>query len=372
MFYFIDTDWIPKTDNREERIQIGMEIERKNPQLYTEQLVKRIWEPINKYCSERTEEQKRNLYYMSLYDYWVFGISIEEEIYLNLETKTDEERSEYITDRNRWDYYRYLNNPDDWHLLRNKYEAYQLLKEYYKRDMIELKGEEDRMEFDSFVEKHPEFVVKPVGGSGAYGVKKISLADYADTDELFRSLMQIMEDSKKLSRLESVKSLVLEELIEQVEELAAFHPSSINAIRLITIRNGDQVSFFYPWIKFGASGSFIASAAIDGFDAGIDPATGIIVTDGCKESGESVEVHPDSGIRFKGYQIPKWDELLEFGKEIALKLPTFRYVGWDVVLTPKGWCIMEGNHAGQIMSQMIYKRGLRREFEEMIQWPGNN
>ena len=107
MFYFIDTDWIPKTDDREERIQIGMEIERKNPQLYTEQLVKRIWEPINKYCSERTEEQKRNLYYMSLYDYWVFGISIEEEIYLNLETKTDEERSEYITDRNRWNYYPY-------------------------------------------------------------------------------------------------------------------------------------------------------------------------------------------------------------------------------------------------------------------------
>ena len=368
----IDKTWITETDSKEEKIRIGMEIEKRNPQIYTARMVNLIKGLINKYCVGRTEEQKKQLYYVSLYDYWMFGASIDEEIYLHFEDKTSEEKREYLTDRNRWDYYRYLNKPEDWHILRNKYEAYQLLKEYYKRDMIELKGEEDRTEFDWFIEKHPEFVVKPVGGSCAFGVEKLSLKDYSGKDELFCALMQIMERSKDLSRLEQVKSLVLEELIEQAEELAAFHPSSINAIRLITIRNGDQVSFFYPWIKFGASGSFIASAAIDGFDAGIDPATGVIITDGFKESGESVECHPDSGIRFKGYQIPKWDELLNFARELALKLPTFRYVGWDVVLTPNGWCVMEGNHAGQMMGQMIYQKGLRREFEEMIHWRPEN
>ena len=94
----------------------------------------------------------------------------------------------------------------------------------------------------------------------------------------------------------------------------------------------------------------------------------MINTDGVKENGERVELHPDSGIRFKGYQIPRWEELLDFATELALRLPSFRYVGWDVVLTPKGWCVMEGNHAGQLMGQMLYQKGLRREFEEAIGW----
>ena len=332
-------------------------------------MVSLIWKTINNYLSSRSQESKERFYYLSVYDYWMYGSTVDEEIYLFFENKTDLQKREYITERNRWNYYRFLNDPKDWHLLRNKFEAYSLLKEYYKRDVIEFKGEKDKAEFEAFVRKHPVFVVKPVGGSGAFGVSKVSVDSYNGFEELYQAMLARIEALGGFSKLEKVKSLVLEELIEQVDEFAVFHPSSINAVRLITIRNGNSVSFFYPWIKFGASGSFIASAAIDGFDAGIDPETGIIVTDGVQENGNRVVVHPDSGVRFKGFQIPKWKELLDFARDIALTLPSFRYVGWDVVLTPKGWCVMEGNHAGQLMGQMIYQRGLRREFEKQIGWP---
>ena len=366
----IDTQWIPVTEDYKEIVSIGRQIEEKNPQIYTPQMVERIKKSIVDYCSDRTPEQQLALFYHSLYDYWMYGATIDEEIYLKLENKTDTEKKSYITERNRWQYYRFLNT-GDWHLLRNKYQSYLMLKEHYKRDMIEVKGDENKAEFNQFVDRHPIFVVKPVGGSCAYGVSKISADDYRNRDELFDALLVILEDTKHLSNLEQVKSLVLEELIEQVDELAVFHPSSVNAIRLITVRTGQDVAFFYPWIKFGAHGSFVASAAVHGFDAGIDPQTGVIITDGFTESGESVECHPDSGIRFKGYQIPRWKELLVFGRQLALSLPSFRYVGWDVVLTPKGWCLMEANHAGQFMGQMIFQRGLRKEFEELIGWPNN-
>ncbi|MBR4673562.1 MAG: hypothetical protein IKP00_03780 [Victivallales bacterium] len=364
----IDTSWINITDDYDEKVSIGKEIVARNPQIYTESMTNIIWKTINKYCSLRSQEQKEQLYYLSVYDYWNYGSTIDEEIYLAFENKTDKQKREYITERNRWQYYNFMNDPNDWHLLRNKFEAYKLLKDYYKRDIIELTGEKDRAEFEAFVKKHSEFVVKPVGGSCAFGVQKVSADSYSCFDELFKAMLKLLGNLEGLSKLEKVKSLVIEELMEQVDELAAFHPASINAVRLITIRTGKSVSFFYPWIKFGASGSFIASAAVNGFDAGIDPKTGVINTDGVKENGERVELHPDSGIRFKGYQIPRWEELLDFATELALRLPSFRYVGWDVVLTPKGWCVMEGNHAGQLMGQMLYQKGLRREFEEAIGW----
>ncbi|MBO5985874.1 MAG: hypothetical protein J6Q02_03650, partial [Lachnospiraceae bacterium] len=79
-------------------------------------------------------------------------------------------------------------------------------------------------------------------------------------------------------------------------------------------------------IKAGVGGTFVASAALDGFDAEIDAKTGVVITDGYQESGNVYKVHPDSGITIKGFQIPQWDELVEFVDEIMAALPGYNYV----------------------------------------------
>ena len=50
------------------------------------------------------------------------------------------------------------------------------------------------------------------------------------------------------------------------------------------------------------------------------------------------------------------------------ELSTYGYVGWDLVLTPQGWCVMEGNYSGEFIFQMINGRGYKKEFEELIGW----
>ena len=67
-------------------------------------------------------------------------------------------------------------------------------------------------------------------------------------------------------------------------------------------------------------------------------------------------------------QIPKWNELIELVDELMKKLPEYGYIGWDLVLTPKGWCVMEGNYSGEFTYQMINNRGYKKEFEELIGW----
>ena len=49
-------------------------------------------------------------------------------------------------------------------------------------------------------------------------------------------------------------------------------------------------------------------------------------------------------------------------------IPDYGYVGWDLVLTPDGWCVMEGNYSGEFTFQLINGRGYKKEFEELIDW----
>ena len=46
-------------------------------------------------------------------------------------------------------------------------------------------------------------------------------------------------------------------------------------------------------------------------------------------------------------------------------------VGWDMVLTTNGWCIMEGNIYGDFMWQLFYDKGMRADFERLIGWKTN-
>lgn len=114
------------------------------------------------------------------------------------------------------------------------------------------------------------------------------------------------------------------------------------------------------------NGTFVASAALNGFDAEIDPETGIVITDGYQESGKVYRIQPDSGITVKGFQIPRWQEMVELVDALMKELPEYGYIGWDLVLTPKGWCVMEGNNYGDFMFQLMQDRGFRRDFEELV------
>ena len=223
--------------------------------------------------------------------------------------------------------------------------------------------------FESFITKHSVFVVKPSDYFYGIGVHKASLKDYGgDTRTAFKAILA--EGAAIQKRHPSRKSkMVLEELINQEETMASLHPESVNALRITTVRaaNGDTV-MYRPRIKIGMNGNFLASAAQNGVVAEIDPATGVIQTDGYSENGEHYLVHPNSGIPIKGFQIPKWDELLKLVDSLNHEMAEFGYIGWDLVLSKSGWCVMEGNYSGEIASQMILGRGLRSELEDVIGW----
>lgn len=372
-------DTIKITEDKKEMATIGKSIVEERRDIYTSLMIDKIIERIKQEFPKASDEQVEQLLFCSIYDYWVYGNNIDEEFYLKLYEKNHEQKSSYMTNRIRGIYVDYLNcdgNPRMEYKsrkaiadqLESKYDCYELLKPYYKRDVIQILDGNDFEIFKEFVLKHPVFVAKPSDFYYGIGVHKVDLSDYDSIEDCFKDLLS--EGAKTQGRHPSRNSsLVLEELIIQSKELAAFHPSSINGIRVTTVRNKDgKIVVHHPWIKVGVGGSFVASAALDGFDAEIDPKTGIIISDGASENGHVYKVHPDSGITIKGYQIPKWDELLEFVDEIMKKVPTYGYIGWDLVLTDNGWVVMEANYSGEFTWQLIRGEGGKKEFEDLIGW----
>ena len=102
--------------------------------------------------------------------------------------------------------------------------------------------------------------------------------------------------------------------------------------------------------------------------AGIDEKTGVIDTQGFDEALNKYETHPNTGVRILGFQIPNWKELTQIVTTLALDMPTVKFMGWDMALSKNGWCVMEANADGDSMWQLVYEKGMKKEFEDLIGW----
>lgn len=358
------------TSNRKEMVEEGRVLWKKR-RIFTKQQEEATKATISRLMPSSNNEERGAAFFQFYYDYWVYGFNIDQEFYLHIFDKTHEEKSSYLTYLSKFLYFARLNKREEMHILEDKYEAYQLLSKYYKRDIIKIESEKDYTVFLEFISKHPIFVVKPLDLSLALGVRKINSNNFRDKHELFLSLLNSTGDFNDdlTVKWSNLSAMVLEELIEQDNNLAKLHPGSVNGVRVTTVRVNGQIHIYHPWIKVGVHNSFIASAALGGFDAGIDAETGVINTDGFLEDGSSIEYHPDTKVKIKGYQIEKWDELICLAKQVASELqPSINYVGWDFVLTPLGWVVMEGNFYGDTMWQMFHQKGFKEEFEILIGW----
>lgn len=332
---------------------------------YKPQRIAAIKETIRTRMGDIPDHEAEELFLKSVYDYWAYGIKIEEEFYYDLLHKRHEERKEYITYMEHIIYAFKLNNREHRDLLYHKYKTYQFFKEFYKRDVILINGEESEFEdFKQFALKHPTFIVKPIDAHMGEGVHKEMVIDN-DVRGAFERICKSCQKNKEYAK---VPGSVIEEIFDQDERMNAFHVGGVSDVRCTTIRVGNKVHVFYPWLSTGRDGRFLTPYSEGRIIAGVNSKTGIVETDGRTEGGEVYTHHPNSGRQYKGFKIPEFDTLMETVTQAALKLEDITYIGFDMVLTKKGWAIQEANFAGEPVWQMLYGYGTKKEFEDIIGW----
>lgn len=204
-------------------------------------------------------------------------------------------------------------------------------KDFMGREIIDL-ADIGYEEFEKFVEGKEYFFAKPYIGESGKGIEKIRVADFEDTKKLYE---YVISPEKNFG--------VIEEVIVQHPDVARIYPDSLNCLRVVTLVNDGEVHILYAVFKMGNNGKFVDNLENGGLACHFDLDKGEIIGQGHTSALVNYDAHPATGIKFVGYKLPYMNEVKEMVKKAAMVIPEFRYVGWDVCITPNGPAIVEGN-----------------------------
>lgn len=280
-------------------------------------------------------------------------VSTKEFCYLHYMDLPDSEQRNIVPWAEQVGFYERVNTEAAGTLLCNKFSTYERFKEYYKRELCYVAGEKerDRRKFVDFARRNGRIVVKPIDANKGFGVRVV------DVREMSVDVIEQVLNGYPYGA-------VVESLIVQSDKLGAFHPQSVNTIRVNTIRYDDGVEVKWPCLRIGRGGSVVDNAGAGGVFAAIDETSGVTlgVAD---EKGNDYTHHPDTGLPLVGFTIPEWDKVCSMAKELAMMIPENRFTGWDFALTEQGWLLVEGNYMPLIIWQIAAHKGIRPDFERM-------
>lgn len=272
----------------------------------------------------------------------------------HFENKTKAERLTFYSDLDRLRFGSVVNNIVDCRKLNNKLQAYNIYKDAFKRELICIRREADFPAFQKYCESKDAFFAKPLAGSYGENSGLIKIDEQTDLKKTFDDLIKI-------------GPYVLEDPIKQCPEMASLNPDSVNTLRLTTLLTGDKIDILFSHIRCGRKGITVDNSGAGGFLASVDPETGMVFTDGYAKGGSFVEIHPDTGITFKGFQVPRFEEAKSLVADLAKRLPSVRYVGWDLAITDGGVVVVEANSFAMMSGcQFSTHTGKKDYFENFI------
>lgn len=287
-----------------------------------------------------------------------YYIDSEEYFLYSFSNSSAEHKSSYVSSK---EYKKTLENSVNREYLdtyKNKYNCYCYFKDYFKRDAIKVTDFGDYPAFADFVSHHKKYIIKVIDGSLGSKVSVVNVNENNSVRDLFFHAL-------------SYDGCIVEEYVNQDKIFAEFNPSSVNTIRLTTCCDNGEVRFLFSLARFGRDGAIVDNGGQGGIISMVDPLKGVVVSHGYTENIEKFEVHPNSKIAIKDFEIPKWKELLEMATELAKKAKGITVIGWDFALTDRGWVIIEANTFPsifpiQMLTTQAYGRGMREEYEKLI------
>ena len=240
-----------------------------------------------------------------------------------------EQRDTYITRGRNNEIVRKYNNKEYFHIFENKDEFNTLFKDYIKRDWIKVK-DTPKEKVIAFMEKHNEFMAKPIDGGCGHGIEKINTANYKSLDEVYDKLT------------EGNNNFELEEVIKQHSEVSKIYPDAINTVRVVTILKDNVPHVICAYFRIG-NGKYVDNFNSGGMVAPVNELTGEVVDRAIDKKKNLYENHPQTGAKIKGFKFPDWDKAISMCKEASKVVPQMGYIGWDVCFTPNGPIFVEGN-----------------------------
>lgn len=157
-----------------------------------------------------------------------------------------------------------------------------------------------------------------------------------------------------------------EECVAQHPDLQALSPSGVNTVRIFTcLDNTNRAHILGCRLRISVN-SPVDNLAAGNLAAPVEEVTGRVCGPGVYSdiTKQPEPAHPVTGVAIDGFQIPFWAETLTLAREAAELHPQNRSIGWDIVITPAGPGLIEGNHDWcKLVWQLPVGRGLKQSLQ---------
>lgn len=266
------------------------------------------------------------------------------------------QRATYVTRGVNTNYILKCNQKEYYSYFYDKIKFNKTFKEFIKRDFIDLKKCTFK-EFEEFVKKHKIIMAKPVDESGGKGIFKLDMKDM-DTEQVFNELK------------ENGRTLV-EEYVVQHDEMNKLCPSSVNTLRIVTLRKNNKTHIMLRVIRIGDGKHDVDNFHSGGMYSYFDE-NGVIICPAMDRENKIYVNHPVTKTKIKGFKIPYYKEAIELAIEASKKVKQVTYVGFDIAITKDGPILIEGNETpgyDVYQSKMCMnenKEGMRPKFDAII------
>ena len=224
---------------------------------------------------------------------------------------------------------------------------------YVKNDAMKIRNAQEfvgalHVMFESFSGK--SLFVKPLDGMGGSSSFKLN-----------RNSLDTKQIEQLYSMLETT-NFIFQPTVQQHEDIMKIYDKSINTIRVHTYRDKfNNIKVISAFMRFGAGGNYVDNGKAGGLYVPVDINKWVLGETGYsdfKKVGKTYKKHPDTGVVFKGYEIPEPEQIVtEVVK--AAELFDIDFVGWDVSVTDTGATIIEGNHNPDLIMAQTACGGLR-------------
>jgi hypothetical protein len=196
-----------------------------------------------------------------------------------------------------------------------------------------------------------EFVIKPCKGAFGDGIKiftkasdgfKNTYGDFLKSGDIY----DLMRAEK------SFDAFIIQERLRNHPEICRLSPCDfLQTIRVTTFIDRKGVChILFAFIKLiggqnitdnfgdGRKGNMVSIINIE--KGTLEPG---FITAPAGKGTIYFDKHPQTGVEFGAFHIPRWSEVVALAKEAAFRFLPLRTIGWDIAVTPADIKIVEGN-----------------------------
>ena len=207
--------------------------------------------------------------------------------------------------------------------------------------------------FSSFYKKHTVFSVR---SATVFMDRRVDiLSNPKNVEELYHEC--------------TARKFIIEETVRNEKAISEFNPICLSTFKISTFLNSNnEVEILMAGIQIGRENGVIADYSDGAILALIDVEGGRVITEGIDKAHRRYDKHPISLKTIKGFEIPKWDEVINVVKELGAVVPEVKSVTWTIALIDGGKVeLIDGSTNGDLyVLQEPDQTGKRHLYEKHV------